>query len=159
MADLGKTAEAGLAAEQAPYLAGPALTQTSSRTRIEEEHNGEDGKLSRTHTTDVEKDGKTATPEEEDTGLLTGFRLYAVFLALMLACFLFALDQSVSVAVTPCEVCEQRNHMCPGILCGSKIQRAEIGEGGECHCSLTSDAIRWWMAPHGHAFFVARADI
>ena len=96
MAELGKTAEAGLVAEQAPFVAGPVLTQTSSRTQVSDDHAHEtEEKLSRAPTAENEKDLEAATAEE-DTGLLTGFRLYAVFLSLMLACFLFALDQSVS---------------------------------------------------------------
>jgi len=97
MADLVKNAETALAGEQAPYLAGPALTQNSSETHIDRLASHDDDKLSRVPTADVEKDGETGTSAEEDTGILTGFRLYAVFLSLMLACFLFALDQSVSL--------------------------------------------------------------
>ena len=136
MADLGKTAEAGLAAEQAPYTAGPVLTQTSSRTRIEEHHDGEDEKLSRAPTADAEKDVEAATPEAEDTGLLTGFRLYAVFLALMMACFLFALDQSVSpVADCMRVMCVDKGSWRPG-------KRARACQNwrtrcGGCHSSLT----------------------
>ncbi|KAL7420794.1 hypothetical protein Q5752_004747 [Cryptotrichosporon argae] len=55
---------------------------------------------------DIEEEKRdAAAPAEEgglnQSGVLTGFRLFAVFLSLMLACFMFALDQSIVATAIP----------------------------------------------------------
>jgi hypothetical protein len=106
---MAKVVEAGLIGEQAQTAFDePALTQTSSRTNVEgrasakstHEVDGvatEKDALSRHGSNDPEKTSVAgpALAANEAT-LLHGFRLYAVFGAMMLGVFMFALDQSVS---------------------------------------------------------------
>lgn len=101
MVDLGKTAESGLAAEGVQFDA-PVLTQTSSHTQVAGEHadksehgHGADGEGARSSIGGDAEKGVSELPAQDESGILTGFRLYGVFGAMMLAVFMFALDQSV----------------------------------------------------------------
>jgi hypothetical protein len=97
--------EAGLAAEPVQNAAFETLTPTTSRTNLEEgptlTANTEVDKLSNADSRDPEKGERAETPKQpvgNEATLLTGLRLYLVFLALMMGVFMFALDQSVSAA-------------------------------------------------------------
>lgn len=113
MVDLAKTAESGLASEGVQFDA-PVLTQTTSaNTRIGSDV--KDSQLGRTpsghtivgHDHDMEKGCVAGVPGSgtgegvDESGILTGFKLYACFLAFMLSVFMFALDQSIVATAIP----------------------------------------------------------
>lgn len=109
---MAKIAEAGLAAEPVQFaVEGPVLTQTSSRTNVEHEatksegHDGdltrlptgEGGEVAKTTSADPENGLTAPGPAANEATLMSGPKLYLVFVAMMLGVFMFALDQSVSI--------------------------------------------------------------
>lgn len=102
MTAVATIAEAGLAGESTQTaFDAPTLTQTSSHTNVDgvqaekplRNGSAEEGSLHG----DAEKVAGAGPAEAyNEATLLTGFRLYAVFGAMMLGVFMFALDQSVS---------------------------------------------------------------
>jgi len=113
MAELGKTAESGLAAEGVQFDA-PVLTQTSSHTQVAGEHadksehgHAAEGEGARSSIGGDAEKGVSEPPAQDESGILTGFRLYGVFGAMMLAVFMFALDQSVSHPPLHAQACRQ----------------------------------------------------
>jgi hypothetical protein len=64
----------------------PTIKHTDSASdRSHDVHTGDEKSMG-------EKDHAYNAPEVDDTGLLTGFKLYSVFLSLMLSCFVSWLD-------------------------------------------------------------------
>ncbi|OCF73954.1 major facilitator superfamily transporter [Kwoniella mangroviensis CBS 8886] len=91
-----ESAETGLASEAVEYGQSPMLSRTASQelTLNETNHSNDNDK---SEGKDVEK----AEPTQDNSGLLSGIRLYLVFLSLMLSVFMFALDQSIVSTAIP----------------------------------------------------------
>ncbi|AAW45549.1 hypothetical protein CNBH1220 [Cryptococcus deneoformans B-3501A] len=85
----------GFAGESAEYAQAPRLTQTANLKDM--------NPLDITASTEKgEVDGRQQQqPEQGQSGVLTGARLYLVFVALMLCVFMFALDQSIVSTAIP----------------------------------------------------------
>ncbi|WWD09555.1 hypothetical protein V865_007682 [Kwoniella europaea PYCC6329] len=91
-----ESAEKALASEAVEYGQSPMLSRTASQelTLNETNHSNDNDK---SEGKDVEK----AEPTQDNSGLLSGIRLYLVFLSLMLSVFMFALDQSIVSTAIP----------------------------------------------------------
>ncbi|OWZ62101.1 hypothetical protein AYX14_05669 [Cryptococcus neoformans] len=92
---LREEVDIGLAGESAEYAQAPRLTRTTNLKDM--------NPLDITASTEKsEVDGKQQQqPERGQSGVLTGARLYLVFVALMLCVFMFALDQSIVSTAIP----------------------------------------------------------
>ncbi|KIR53334.1 major facilitator superfamily transporter [Cryptococcus gattii Ru294] len=92
---LHEEVDAGLTGESAQYAQPPALMQITSQNNMSH--------LDITTSTGKgEVNGKQPQQREQyQTGVLTGARLYLVFIALMLCVFMFALDQSIVSTAIP----------------------------------------------------------
>ncbi|OXG16048.1 major facilitator superfamily transporter [Cryptococcus neoformans Tu259-1] len=92
---LREEVDIGLAGESAEYAQAPRLIRTTNLKDM--------NPLDITASTEKsEVDGKQQQqPERGQSGVLTGARLYLVFVALMLCVFMFALDQSIVSTAIP----------------------------------------------------------
>ncbi|ODN78959.1 hypothetical protein L202_04475 [Cryptococcus amylolentus CBS 6039] len=86
----------GLSGEGTPFAAEAPLSRTSSKNLSHQ-----DTQRSSTEKAAEVSEHEGAAPQADDSGLLSGARLYLVFLAMMLCVFMFALDQSIVSTAIP----------------------------------------------------------
>ncbi|KAK8866052.1 hypothetical protein IAR55_001203 [Kwoniella newhampshirensis] len=97
---------AGLAGEAAEYGQAPMLSRSASQKDTMSHHDTMESTMTAVDKDAVvdEKADAAATPE--DSGVLTGLRLYLVFASIMACVFMFALDQSIVSTAIPVIVSE-----------------------------------------------------